>query len=114
MKAGKLLGLLAAAALLASAAAATEWKVVKQNGRDYVSFANLAEFYHFGEYSQANRAISLRSERRGILAHARRTKSASTASSSTPSTRSRWRTARTSSPPSTSAKSSSLSSARAG
>ncbi len=70
MKAGKLLGLVVAAALLARAATATEWKIVKQNGRDYVSFANLAEFYHFGEYTHANRTISLRSERRGILAHA--------------------------------------------
>ena len=70
MNAGKLLGLITAAALLASAAAATEWNVVKQNGRDYVSFKNLAEFYHFGEFSHANRTISLRSDRRGILAHA--------------------------------------------
>ena len=70
MKAGKLLGLFLAAASLATVAAATEWKIVKQNGRDYVSFANLAEFYHFGEYSHANRTISLRSDRRGILAHA--------------------------------------------
>ena len=70
MKAGKLLGLFVSAALLVSGAAATEWQVVKQNGRDYVSFRNLAEFYHFGEFSHANRTISLRSERRGIVAHA--------------------------------------------
>ena len=70
MNAGKLLGLVAAACLIAPAAFATEWNVIKQNGRDYVSFRNLAEFYHFGEFSHANRTISLRSERRGILAHA--------------------------------------------
>ena len=70
MNPGKLLGLLAAATLLASGAVATEWQVVKRNGRDYVSFRNLAEFYHFGEFSNANRTISLRSERRGILAQA--------------------------------------------
>ena len=70
MKAGNLLGLFAAVALLTSGVSATEWTVIKQNGRDYVSFKNLAEFYHFGEFSHANRTISLRSERRGILAHA--------------------------------------------
>ena len=70
MTVGKLLGLLAAATLLATAALATEWQVVKRNGRDYVSFRNLAEFYHFGEFTNANRTISLRSERRGILAQA--------------------------------------------
>ena len=45
-----------------------EWKVIKAGDRDYVSFANLAEFYQFGEYSHANRTISLRSEQRGIRA----------------------------------------------
>ena len=70
MTASKLLGLFAAAALLVSAAGATEWNVVKQHGRDYVSFENVAEFYQFGEYSHANRTISLRNERRGIRAQA--------------------------------------------
>ena len=70
MKAGKLLGPFAAALLLANSARAVEWRVIKQNGRDYVSFKNVAEFYHFGEFSHSNRTISLRSERRGILAHA--------------------------------------------
>lgn len=70
MKVGKLLAFFVGAALLATGAVATEWKVVKQNGRDYVSFKNLAEFYHFGEFSHSNRTISLRSDRRGILAHA--------------------------------------------
>lgn len=43
---------------------------MNKQGRDYVTFQNLAEFYHFGEYSHANRTISLRSERRGIRAQA--------------------------------------------
>lgn len=70
MKTGTLLVALVGGMLLAGAAAAVEWTVVKQNGREYVSFKNVAEFYHFGEFSHANRTISMRSERRGILAHA--------------------------------------------
>ena len=49
---------------------AVEWKVILHQGREYVSFANIAEFYHFGEFSQANRNVSLRSDRRGIRAQA--------------------------------------------
>jgi len=59
---------LAAAVFLCTTAGATEWNVVKQQGRDYVTVENVAEFYHFGEYSHANRRISLRSDRRGIRA----------------------------------------------
>ena len=55
----------------ATTATAAEWNVIKHDGRDYVSFRNLAEFYHFGEYSHdANRNVSLRSDRRGIRAQA--------------------------------------------
>ena len=63
---------LAALALLAAAppARAADWHVVQHQGRDYVSFGNVAEFYHFPEYSHANRTVSLRSERRGIRAQA--------------------------------------------
>lgn len=57
-----------AAALCCAGASATEWKVIHTNDRDYVTFANLAEFYRFGEYSHANRTISLRSAQRGIRA----------------------------------------------
>lgn len=49
-------------------ACATEWDVLKQNGRDYVRFENVAEFYRFPEYSHANRTISLRGEHRTIRA----------------------------------------------
>ena len=51
-------------------ARAVEWKVIPHGGRDYVTFANVAEFYHFGEFSQANRTVSLRGEHRGIRAQA--------------------------------------------
>lgn len=68
MNAGKLVGLIVMVALWPAPASATEWKVINRQGRDYVTFENLAEFYHFGEYSHANRTISLRNERRGIRA----------------------------------------------
>ena len=55
----------------ATTATAAEWNVINHDGRDYVSFRNVAEFYHFGEYSyDANRNVSLRSDRRGIRAQA--------------------------------------------
>lgn len=62
--------LLVALLLSSSRAAAVEWKVIPYQGRDYVTFANVAEFYHFGQFSQANRTVSLRSDRRGIRAQA--------------------------------------------
>ncbi len=61
---------LLALAFASAAAAATGWNVIQHQGRDYVSFRNVAEFYHFGEFSQANRTVSLRSDRRGIRAQA--------------------------------------------
>ena len=71
MDARKLLGSVAlalATALLELHAA--EWRVIQHQGRDYVTFQNVAEFYQFGDYSHANRTISLRNERRGIRAQA--------------------------------------------
>jgi N-acetylmuramoyl-L-alanine amidase len=56
------------AALLGASANATDWNVLKYNGRDYVTFENVAEFYRFSGYSHANQTISLRSERRAIRA----------------------------------------------
>lgn len=64
----RLLPLLIALLPLASSASATDWNVLKYNGRDYVTFENVAEFYRFGGYNHANRIISLRSEHRGIRA----------------------------------------------
>lgn len=49
---------------------AGEWNVMRVNNRDYVSFANVAQFYQFPEYTRVSRTVSLRSERRGIRAQA--------------------------------------------
>ncbi len=68
MRPARFLSLLVAAALLRSSAAAAEWKVLREKNRDYVTFANLAEFYQFGDYNRSNRTISLRSAQRGIRA----------------------------------------------
>ncbi|MDQ6859828.1 MAG: N-acetylmuramoyl-L-alanine amidase [Verrucomicrobiota bacterium] len=53
---------------ICAAAAADEWNVIRQQGRDYVSLQNVAEFYRFADYSHANRTISLRGEHRTIRA----------------------------------------------
>ena len=45
-----------------------EWKVIRQQGRDYVSFGNVAEFYHFADFNHANQSVSLQSNRRVIRA----------------------------------------------
>ncbi|HEX8899381.1 MAG TPA: hypothetical protein VF751_11845, partial [Chthoniobacterales bacterium] len=50
--------------------AAEEWNVVRPNNRPYVSFANVAQFYQFPEYTRVSRTVSLRSERRTIRAQA--------------------------------------------
>ena len=50
--------------------AAADWKILRANGRDYVSFANVAQFYQFPQYTRASRAVSLRGERRVIRAQA--------------------------------------------
>ncbi|MBA2432373.1 MAG: N-acetylmuramoyl-L-alanine amidase [Chthoniobacterales bacterium] len=69
---GGTLPLLGLATLLLSAwsARAAEWHVHKHQGRDYVTFRNVAEFYRFSDYQQANRTVSLRSDRRGVRAQA--------------------------------------------
>jgi len=54
--------------VLAFAAPAEDWNVVRPNNRPYVSFANVAQFYQFPEYTRVNRTVSLRSERRTIRA----------------------------------------------
>jgi N-acetylmuramoyl-L-alanine amidase len=62
-----------AALCLASPAAislAEDWNVVRPNNRPYVSFANVAQFYQFPEYTRVSRTVSLRSERRTIRAQA--------------------------------------------
>jgi N-acetylmuramoyl-L-alanine amidase len=57
-----------AASLCCVAANAADWQVVKQQGRDYVTFDSLAKFYQFAEYTHVNRTVSLRADRRGIRA----------------------------------------------
>jgi N-acetylmuramoyl-L-alanine amidase len=62
-----------AALCLASIAAVTlaeDWNVVRPNSRPYVSFANVAQFYQFPEYTRVSRTVSLRSEHRTIRAQA--------------------------------------------
>ncbi len=54
--------------LLVFSAPAEDWNVVRPNNRPYVSFANVAQFYQFPEYTRVNRTVSLRSERRTIRA----------------------------------------------
>ncbi len=70
MRSRRIIIFIALALSLVSRAWATEWNVIKQGSRDYVTFENVAEFYRFAEYSHANRTISLRSDRRAIRAQA--------------------------------------------
>ena len=57
-------------ALLASVAWAGDWAVIRQRDRPYVTFANVAQFYQFPDYTSVNRTVSLRSEHRVIRAQA--------------------------------------------
>ncbi|MFN2507247.1 MAG: N-acetylmuramoyl-L-alanine amidase [Chthoniobacterales bacterium] len=56
------------ALVFCATASAAEWNIIRQQGRQYVTFANVAEFYQFPDFNQANRTVSLRSDRRGIRA----------------------------------------------
>src|SRR4051794_19455453 len=40
---------------IAAAAPAEDWNVVRPNNRPYVSFANVAQFYQFPEYTRVSR-----------------------------------------------------------
>jgi len=60
-----LLGVSGLAALASSA-----WTVIRQQGRDYVTFSNMAHFYDFPEYTRVSHNVSLRSGRRGLRAQA--------------------------------------------
>jgi len=50
------------------AATPNDWKVVQVDGRDYVSFANVSQFYQFPRFTQVNRSVSLASDRSTIRA----------------------------------------------
>ena len=54
----------------AQAAAPNEWKVIQAEGQDYVSFANVAQFYQFPRFTQVNQAVSLASDRTSLRAQA--------------------------------------------
>lgn len=60
--------ILLAAAVNASAASSAEWRVLKHQGRDYVTVENVAGFYRFPEFSYAGHSASLRSSKRRIRA----------------------------------------------
>ncbi len=64
----RFIALLALAAGSAPPAVADDWNVVRAEGRDYVSFANVAQFYRFPEYTRVSRTVALRGEHRGIRA----------------------------------------------
>ena len=40
---------------------ASDWTVIRQRDRPYVTFANVAQFYQFPEYTRVSRTVSLRS-----------------------------------------------------
>ena len=52
------------------ALASEDWTVTRLNGRDYVTFTNVAHFYQFPEYTRVSHTVSLRKERTGIRAQA--------------------------------------------
>ena len=58
------------AAAFANHTAAEDWNVIRVEGRDYVSFANVAQFYRFPKFSQVTRTVSLQGDHLGIRAQA--------------------------------------------
>ena len=57
-------------ALIGSIAWASDWTVLRPQNRPYVTFANVAQFYQFPDYTRVSRTVSLRSDRRVIRAQA--------------------------------------------
>ena len=55
---------------LARVAPAEDSKIIRTDGREYVSFADVAQFYHFPRFTQVSRTASLGGDRRGIRAQA--------------------------------------------
>ena len=56
--------------LIGSVALAADWNVLRPQNRPYVTFANVAQFYQFPDYTRVSRTVSLRSDRRVIRAQA--------------------------------------------
>ncbi len=52
------------------AVAGEDWKVVRQNGHDYVTFTNVAHFYQFPEYTRVSHTVSLRKQNMALRAQA--------------------------------------------
>lgn len=50
------------------AAPASGWTLVSYQGRDYVSFADVAEFYHFPNYARDRNEVRLRGDQRALRA----------------------------------------------
>ena len=70
MNGGKILSALAIFSFWSGVALGEDWTVIREKGRDYVTFGNVAQFYQFPEYTRVSRTVSLRSDRRGIRAQA--------------------------------------------
>ena len=66
----KILSTFAVLLFWSASAFGDDWKIIRQRDRDYVTFANVAQFYQFPEYTRVSRTVSLRSDRRGIRAQA--------------------------------------------
>ena len=66
----RLLPLLLLACAGGVAHANDDWNIIHQNGRDYVTFSNVAHFYQFPEYTRVSHAVSLRKERMNLRAQA--------------------------------------------
>ncbi len=70
MSRAKLLALaIVASVVLCGLACADDWTVVRQGNREFVTFADVAKFYQFPEYTRVSGAVSLRSQRRVVRAH---------------------------------------------
>jgi N-acetylmuramoyl-L-alanine amidase len=52
----------------ACVARAGDWNVVRLQNHDYVSFANVAQFYRLPDFTQANRTVSLRDQHKSLRA----------------------------------------------
>ena len=50
--------------------ASEDWTILHEQGRDYVTFTNVAHFYQFPEYTRVSHTVSLRKGHAGIRAEA--------------------------------------------
>lgn len=66
----KVIFVFAFAAACIGRAAAADWKIIRADDRDYVSFANVAQCYQFPNYTRVSRTVALRGEGRVLRAQA--------------------------------------------